>query len=267
MNLNVPLQAIFQYPRIRQLAGHIASSNQLNFDQMKGHMVRLSENGTKNLYCFPGIGGVGYIFYQLSQAVPDWNCYGINFVESPDRIDEYVNHIKRVQPHGPYYFLAYSAGAALAYEVIKRLESGNGQVEQLILFDCKMESGKETYHQQKVTESAEEFVEQFIITQFLKENDIQDPAQAAYLRKEGLKSVLRYFQYYQEMVFEQPIHAEIHRIEADHEKWNDQDLEKMTTQRSFTYRGYGSHQEMLASPFVEQNAEILAGILNKVKSM
>ncbi|MCY7858962.1 amino acid adenylation domain-containing protein [Bacillus sonorensis] len=267
MNLDVPLQAVFQYPRIRDFAGFIASSKQLSFDQLKGHMVQLSKKGDGNLYCFPGIGGAGYIFRTLCEHLPGWNGFGMNYIESPNRIGEYVEQIKRIQPHGPYYFLAYSAGSALAYEVIKQLESNNDRVERLILFDCRMENSKEKLDQQKVEKHAEEFVEQFIIEQFVKKNNIQDHAHITYLRNQGRKSVLSFYQYRQEMVYEAPINAEIHRIEAEHEKWDNQDIANMTIQKPFSYQGYGAHQEMLNSPFAEKNAEILLGILNKVKSL
>ncbi|NJK62260.1 MAG: SDR family NAD(P)-dependent oxidoreductase [Synechococcaceae cyanobacterium SM2_3_1] len=84
------------------------------------------------------------IFKQLSQALgPNQPFYVLRFVEeeSPDpvwRIEtlaaNYVEKIRKVQPHGPYRIGGYCAGGSLAYEIAQQF-AAQGEQTLLMIFE------------------------------------------------------------------------------------------------------------------------------------
>jgi thioesterase domain-containing protein len=49
---------------------------------------------------------------------------------------EYLEHIRRQQPHGPYYLGGFSAGGIAAFEVAKLLEQAGEPVALVVMFDA-----------------------------------------------------------------------------------------------------------------------------------
>jgi len=65
---------------------------------------------------------------------------GIDGVDEPfDRIEDlaqfYLNAIKEIQPHGPYYLVGYSLGGLVTLEMAQRLTQGGEQVALLALLE------------------------------------------------------------------------------------------------------------------------------------
>lgn len=52
-----------------------------------------------------------------------------------DMAAEFLEHVREIQPHGPYYISGYSAGGLAAYELAQRLVALGESVPLLVLFD------------------------------------------------------------------------------------------------------------------------------------
>ena len=98
------------------------------------------------LFCFHPASGFAWQFSILQRYLdPHWSLTGI---QSPDRqgplsqsqsLDEvceaHLQTLRRLQPHGPYYFLGYSLGGTLAQGIAARLEAAGESVAFLGLLD------------------------------------------------------------------------------------------------------------------------------------
>lgn len=98
------------------------------------------------LFCFHPASGFAWQFSVLQRYLdPHWSLIGI---QSPDRwgplcqcqhLDEvceaHLQTLRRVQPHGPYYFLGYSLGGTLAQGIAARLAAAGETVAFLGLLD------------------------------------------------------------------------------------------------------------------------------------
>lgn len=196
------------------------------------------------------------MFRELAQWLDEWNCYAFNFIESNNRVAEYVGQIKRIQPIGPYHFLAYSAGGSLAYSVIEYMRDLYDDEIALILLDSKLERIWPRLTDEALHREAEQ-----IINFYLDRIGMLDMSRKDNLRSVRLGSVVSYLRYIQEIVYDEPISAEVHRIEADHAKWDDHDLQRISVKGYATYQGYGPHLDMIRGAYAKQNAELLLRIL------
>ncbi|MET9953724.1 amino acid adenylation domain-containing protein [Streptomyces sp. NPDC006339] len=143
----LPLQVVFEAPRLRDLAARIADGSdtpvsrlvKLHDDTPKG-----AEGVTTPVFCWPGLGGypmnlrllgresgLGRPFYGVQ-------AHGINEGEEPyPTVQEMaaadVAEIRRIQPEGPYLLWGYSFGARVAFEAAWQLEQAGEKVEQVLL--------------------------------------------------------------------------------------------------------------------------------------
>ena len=99
----------------------------------------------KKIFAFPGEFGTSATHTPLFKLSNDVVVYGLNspFLKALSEynvtIDEftsyYVEEIKRVQPHGPYIIMGYSAGGVIAYEAGRQLVQAGSVVKHLLLLD------------------------------------------------------------------------------------------------------------------------------------
>jgi amino acid adenylation domain-containing protein len=99
------------------------------------------------LFCVHPVSGLSWCYSELSRhldrrwsvqglqspglLVPDWTPTSVGAV-----VDEYVAHIRRVQPHGPYYLLGWSLGGNLAHAIAAALQAEGEYVDLLTLLDA-----------------------------------------------------------------------------------------------------------------------------------
>lgn len=106
----------------------------------------LQTSGSKTpLFCIhPGSGDI-LVFIALAAHFPTRPVYAIRtrgynsgervFYSIEETADTYAEHIRKVQPQGPYAIAGYSLGSTLAYEVGKRLEAQGQEVRFLASID------------------------------------------------------------------------------------------------------------------------------------
>ncbi|WEH34869.1 amino acid adenylation domain-containing protein [Streptomyces sp. AM 4-1-1] len=140
--ISLPLQILFEHPRLADLAARIEDDS----PEPSSRLIPLHErSGTAApVFCWPGLGGypmnlrllaresdVPGTFYGIQTA-------GINAGEVPyGTIGEMaaadIAEIRRVQPEGPYTLWGYSFGARVAFETAWQLERAGQRVEHLML--------------------------------------------------------------------------------------------------------------------------------------
>lgn len=142
--VRLPLATLYEASTIEELAkvlqGEAASSGW-------SPLVAIQPAGSRPpLFCFHGAGGNVLIYRKLSQYLGvDQPLYGLQShgmdgaslplttIEEMSAL--YVEHIRRVQPFGPYLLGGYCMGGTVAYDVAQRLEGLGEKVILLALFD------------------------------------------------------------------------------------------------------------------------------------
>ncbi|MHB8384300.1 MAG: thioesterase domain-containing protein [Candidatus Binataceae bacterium] len=107
-----------------------------------------SEGSTPPLFLVHGVGGRVLGFYALTRHLePDQRVYGIEYVISDsepamlsleDLAARYIGELRKVQPEGPYYFLGYSFGGMLVFEMAQQLNAMGQTVGLLGMVDTPM---------------------------------------------------------------------------------------------------------------------------------
>ncbi|MEV0545099.1 non-ribosomal peptide synthetase [Nocardia salmonicida] len=141
----LPIIAILTAPSVRELAAIVDGGG--DGPRRYDPIVALQTSGDKTpLFCVhPGVGEV-LVFVNLAKYfVGDRPFYalrarGFNNGEEPfhtfdEMVDVYLSAIRRRQPHGPYALAGYSFGAAVAFEIAKRLEAEGERVDFLGSFN------------------------------------------------------------------------------------------------------------------------------------
>ncbi|MEV0251252.1 amino acid adenylation domain-containing protein [Nocardia sp. NPDC050712] len=114
------------------------------------------------LFCVHPIGGVAWSFAGLSAHLdPDRPIYGLqspalsSAAPLPDSIEDwarlYVEHIRAVQPEGPYHLLGWSLGGVLAHAMAVRLQDEGEKVALLGMMDSRLRQAGPTLAPTEVT--------------------------------------------------------------------------------------------------------------------
>lgn len=142
--VHLPISTLFY-------AKTIAEFSELIEKQQTGEswssLVPIQPNGSRiPFFCVHGGGGNVLIYRDLSRHLgPEQPFYGLQsqgldgkrlFLESIEEMAaSYVEEIKKVQPHGPYYLGGYCLGGTIALEMAQQLRARGDEVAIVALFD------------------------------------------------------------------------------------------------------------------------------------
>jgi amino acid adenylation domain-containing protein len=139
----LPLATLFRAPTIAQLASLVTSEDEKN---EWASLVPIRSSGTMPpLFFIHSHEGNVVGYYELAQQLDDDQpIYGIqargldgNIPDDIKRFEDmarnYIEEIKRVQPHGPYYLSGFCLGGNLAFEMAQQLMSAGEKVELFML--------------------------------------------------------------------------------------------------------------------------------------
>jgi thioesterase domain-containing protein/acyl carrier protein len=139
----LPLATLFQASTISQLAAIIRNGT----SQSWSSLVSIQSKGTKPpLFCIHGCGAHVFIYRPLmayldsDQPVYGLQAQGIDGIREPfTQIEEmaahYINEIRQVDPHGPYYLVGDTLGGLIVFEVAQQLTEQGKEVALLAMFD------------------------------------------------------------------------------------------------------------------------------------
>lgn len=110
-------------------------------------LIPIQPKGDKPpLFCFHGVGG-NVLNYKVlvSYLDPDQPLYGLQSIgldgltpplqHVEDMAARYLDEIRRVQPHGPYYFGGGSMGGMVALEAAQQVQKAGEKIGILVMFD------------------------------------------------------------------------------------------------------------------------------------
>lgn len=140
LGVRIPYQAIFQTPRLADLAARVDR----DATETVSRLAPLQSRPGRPVFCWPGLGGYPMNLRHLADGTHlDRRFYGVqalglNAGEEPcSTISEMasadVAEIRRVQPEGPYTLIGYSFGARVAFETAWQLERLGEEVDNLLL--------------------------------------------------------------------------------------------------------------------------------------
>jgi len=141
---SLPLASIFKAPTIKQLAAMIDDAEQT---ADAGCLIALQEEGRQPpLFCVSGYEGHTFNFRQLArhlgneQPVYGLHYPGLDGQQQPlDTVEEiaaeFIQHVQRVQPHGPFHLCGLCFGGLVVYEMARRLTQRGHEVASVILLD------------------------------------------------------------------------------------------------------------------------------------
>jgi thioesterase domain-containing protein/acyl carrier protein len=140
----LPLVTLFQAPTIEELA-RLADDSQ---NVRRSVLVPVREKGSRPpLFLVHGAGGdVLWGYANLAKHMPESQpIYGIKSrgqvgLDEFDQIEDmarfYLQEVRALQPHGPYFLGGYCFGGNVAYEMARQLRSQGERVAQLLLIDA-----------------------------------------------------------------------------------------------------------------------------------
>jgi enterobactin synthetase component F len=151
MKRDIPLAAIFEASTIAELSDQL--QHQQTVDPL-GIMLPLKATGTASpLFCIHPVIGLSWAYSGLTRHLgSEQLLYGVQArglsAESlsddasalPQSIaemaSEYIEHLRQVQPKGPYKLLGWSLGGLLAHEIARRLEADGEEISYLAVLDA-----------------------------------------------------------------------------------------------------------------------------------
>ena len=143
-HIHLPISTLFYAKTITEFAALI--EKQHSGDSWSS-LVPIQPNGSRiPFFCVHGGGGNVLIYRDLSRHLgPDQPFYGLQSQGLDGKRDLlprieamaslYVEEIKKVQPHGPYYLGGYCLGGTIALEMAQQLRASGQQVAMVALFD------------------------------------------------------------------------------------------------------------------------------------
>ena len=149
----VPLAVIFEAPTIAKLAAAILAKGQTEDWSV---VVPISPSGSKRpFFCVHGGAGHVYHFRALAHHLEaDQPFYGLqprarntlseNYANIKRMAIDYVNEIRAVQPHGPYYLGGFCFGGIVAFEMAQQLSQMGEPVALVAIIDTLSPNFKAT---------------------------------------------------------------------------------------------------------------------------
>ncbi|MFB6438443.1 condensation domain-containing protein [Streptomyces sp. NPDC056411] len=145
VGVELSLQTLFKAPTPAALAEHLQRTAD---DDPLRPLIPLRATGNKlPLFCVHPGAGIGWAYSGLLRHIaPDrplhaLQAHGLDGVRQPAATVEamaaaYIDHLRAVQPHGPYHLLGWSFGGVVAQEMAIRLREAGEEVATLALLDA-----------------------------------------------------------------------------------------------------------------------------------
>ena len=143
---DVPLSALFRYPRLSALAEslHRASRSECAGQDPLAPLVALQAGPGLPLFCLPPADGLAWCYLGLARDLPEVALLALQAPglsgPAPSSFDALIDHYLRLilatQPHGPYRLLGWSSGGGVAHELGCRLEQRGEVVSFVAMLDA-----------------------------------------------------------------------------------------------------------------------------------
>ncbi|KAF9344166.1 hypothetical protein BGX26_004704, partial [Mortierella sp. AD094] len=146
LGFEMKLRILFEVPTIAQLSVKFSEMDDSQEDPLDVLIPLRTQGSRRTLFCIHEIHGMNWIFTSLlnhlhkDQLIYGLQARGLNgkgqLAESiGDMAKDYIDQIRRIQPHGPYQLLGWSFGGSVAYSMAVQLEKLCERVDLLALMD------------------------------------------------------------------------------------------------------------------------------------
>ncbi|MFI0464038.1 amino acid adenylation domain-containing protein [Saccharopolyspora sp. 5N102] len=144
LGLRVNVGSLFAAPTVAGLAERLHSGG--SRDALEILLPLRTEGGKEPLFCVHPAAGLAWPFSGLLKHIDaERPIYGVQSrgLAEPKPVAaslremaaEYLEHIREVQPHGPYHFLGWSFGGVVAHEMSTQLQEQGEEVRFLCMLD------------------------------------------------------------------------------------------------------------------------------------
>ena len=138
--------SLFESPTPAALAARLGSTGPASEDALDVVLRLRGGDGRPPLFAVHPAGGIAWCYAGLAARLgPEQPVYGIQARglagdealprTLQEEAEDYVQHIRAVQPHGPYRLMGWSVGGVLAHTVAVLLQEDGEEVELLALLD------------------------------------------------------------------------------------------------------------------------------------
>ncbi|KAF9394391.1 hypothetical protein CPC16_011446, partial [Podila verticillata] len=152
LNIGITIRTLFEAPSVAELAQRLLMPDGIQ-ENAFAVLLPLQPKGTRPpLFCIHPGGGLSWSYIGLSRHLgADQPVYGLQdrgfdgTVPLAETIDamasDYIEHIRRIQPNGPYHLLGWSFGGYVAHSMATQLEQQGESVALLALLDSDPDPG------------------------------------------------------------------------------------------------------------------------------
>ncbi|TKD56098.1 amino acid adenylation domain-containing protein [Bacillus sp. S2(2019)] len=251
--VQVPIHLLFETPTIEALSRYIQHQD----GETAGYLV-FNESQSSTVFALPPLPGYGFIYQEAAKTLDDVRLIAFDFIETNNRMAQYVQHIQHLQPKGPLTLMGYSGGCYLAFELVQALEQVGRTVEKVIMIDSYKKIGESDLEGRSIDDDIEAIVHQ------TKQNEL---AQGEIVQEALAQKTRAYYETFVKGVNQGKIQADITFIQSEEQIAIPDWMEEWTqaTAGSFTqYQGYGQHADMFKQKeCAAQNAKLIKHIVNQ----
>ncbi|MGE6658259.1 amino acid adenylation domain-containing protein [Bacillus altitudinis] len=251
--VQVPIHLLFETPTIEALSHYIQHQD----GETAGYLV-FNESQTSTVFALPPLPGYGFVYQEAAKTLDDVRLIAFDFIETNNRMAQYVQHIQHLQPKGPLTLMGYSGGCYLAFELVQALEQGGRTVEKVIMIDSYKKIGESDLEGRSIDDDIEAIVHQ------TKQSEL---AQGEIVQEALAQKTRAYYETFVKGVNQGKIQADITFIQSEEQIAIPDWMEEWTqaTAGSFTqYQGYGRHADMFKhKECAAQNAKLIKHIVNQ----
>ncbi|MEK4844703.1 non-ribosomal peptide synthetase [Bacillus sp. FSL W8-0183] len=251
--VQVPIHLLFETPTIEALSHYIQHQD----GETAGYLV-FNESQTSTVFALPPLPGYGFIYQEAAKTLDDVRLIAFDFIETNNRMAQYVQHIQHLQPKGPLTLMGYSGGCYLAFELVQALEQVGRTVEKVIMIDSYKKIGESDLEGRSIDDDIEAIVHQ------TKQSEL---AQGEIVQEALAQKTRAYYETFVKGVNQGKIQADITFIQSEEQIAIPDWMEEWTqaTAGSFTqYQGYGRHADMFKhKECAAQNAKLIKHIVNQ----
>ena len=263
------MKDVFNNPTIKDIYDEICMRkdvyNIIDVNNESDDIVRLKHNSDKNVFAFPSIVGYGYVYIYLSKLINDYSFYALNFIDDEEVINQYVNSITNINKDQPIKLLGYSAGGRLSFDVAKALEKAGYEVSDIIVVDAGVSKVMDDDALEDAKSHVFSSVKSFLNLSVFYNLSQKDKDS---MGEKIINTCEAYMKYDTENITTGKINSNIHVITSAEDSWEEGHYDYLlkwkehTTKEVLVYNGYGKHEDMMVSPYVDKNAELINKILN-----
>ena len=251
--VQVPIHLLFETPTIEALSHYIQHQD----GETAGYLV-FNESQASTVFALPPLPGYGFIYQEAAKTLDDIRLIAFDFIETDNRIAQYVQHIQHLQPKGPLTLMGYSGGCYLAFQLVQALEQAGRTVEKVIMIDSYKKIGESDLEGRSIDDDIEAIVHQS------KQSEL---AQGEIVQEALAQKARAYYETFVKGVNQGKIQADITFIQSEEQiaipDWMEEWAQ--ATAGSFTqYQGYGRHADMFKQKeCAAQNAKLIKHIVNQ----